>query len=69
MQKSSPHKSKTLRLIFDRNILVYAIIMILHVIASALVSNLEWKAFFGNLLFYLPSDVLLILVYKGIVKD
>lgn len=65
----SPEKYKLFYIVLDHNILIYLIIIGIHVVASGLVSKLEWMSFFGNFLFYLPNDILLILVHKGIVKN
>lgn len=56
-------------MIFDHNILIYHVVIGIHIVASVLISKKELLTFIGNLLFYLPSDILIILLYKGIIKD
>lgn len=53
----------------DHNILMYLVIIALHIVASILVSDDDIKNIFGNILFYVPSDILIILVYKGIINE
>jgi len=56
-------------LILEKSILVYILIIIFHIVAAILVSGQDIKNIIGNLFFYLPGDVLLILIYTGIIKD
>lgn len=69
LENTPPEKYKLFSLVLDHNILTYFIIICVHIVASVLVSDFCIKDFMGNLLFYLPSDILIILVYKGIVRE
>lgn len=69
LRSKIPERNKLFHLFFDRNILIYLVIIGIHIFASVLVSEMVLINFIGNLLFYLPSDILIILVYKGVVKD
>lgn len=64
-----PERDKLFHVIFDHNILIYLVVIGIHIVASVLISKKELLTFIGNLLFYLPSDILIILLYKGIIKD
>lgn len=68
MEESPVEKYKIFSLSFDRNILFYLSIIALHIAASILISD-DIKNVFGNILFYIPSDILLVLVYKGIISE
>lgn len=69
MDSKPPETYKFSKLSLDYNILIYFSIIALHIIASILVSNKNIINTIGNMLFYIPSDILIILVYKGIIKD
>lgn len=68
MEESPVEKYKIFSLSFDHNILFYLSIIALHIVASILLSD-DFKYFLGNILFYIPSDILLVLVYKGIISE
>lgn len=68
MEKNQPEKYRIFSLGLDHNILIYLSIIVLHIVASMLISN-DIKDFLGNILFYIPSDILVILVYKGIIRE
>lgn len=69
MEQKPCEKYRLLSLSLDSNILFYLSIIGIHFIAAALVSGKNACNAIGNLLFYLPSDLLLIFVYKGIIKE
>lgn len=68
MENNPPEKYRIFSLGLERNILIYMSILILHVVASILIDG-GIKNIIGNILFYIPSDVLVILVYKGIINE
>lgn len=68
MKENPPEKYRIFTWILDRNIIIYCSIIVLHVAASILVSD-DFKSILGNILFNIPSDILVILVYKGIIND
>lgn len=68
MEKNLPEKYRFFSLGLDHNILIYLSIIAFHISASILISD-NIKNIIGNILFYIPSDILVILVYKGIINE
>lgn len=57
----------------DKNVLIYLSIFPLHILGCALLAmteeGLSAKLFVGNLLLYIPADIIAILLYNGVMKD
>lgn len=66
MKKNPPEKYKIFSLGLDHNILIYMIIIVFHLSAIVLIGG-KLNIIIGNILFYIPSDILAILIYKGIL--
>lgn len=69
METKPPEKYVKFTLRLDRSILVYLAVMALHFMASILIGGGNIVNSFANMLFYIPSDILLILVYKGFIRE
>ncbi len=63
--------SKLLNLLKDKNIITYCVIILLHLIACFLpdeINNFSLEKI-KNVLFYIPGDILVILIYKGFIQE
>lgn len=69
MEAKTPEKNRVFALSADHNILIYLSVIALHIMASILISDGKTKDFIANILFYIPNDILLILVYKGFIRE
>ena len=73
--KNTPtEKYHYINFIHDKNIIIYALFLPIHTFACFLItkgtcSTFNAFTFFGNLLLYIPTDILAILVYKGFLKN
>lgn len=68
-----PEKYIIFKWIRDKNVLIYLSIFPLHILGCALLAitkeGLSAKLFVGNLLLYIPADIIAILLYNGVMKD
>ena len=69
MESKTPEKYRVFTLSLDHNILIYLSVIALHIMASILISDGNVRNTIANILFYIPSDILLILVYKGFIRE
>ncbi len=73
--KNKPcEKYHYINIVHDKNIIIYALFLPIHTFACFLItkgscSTFNAYIFFGNLLLYIPTDILAILIYKGILKN
>lgn len=73
--KNTPiEKYQYIHSVLDRNIIIYVLVLLLHLFACFLITQGSCSAFnvftfFGNLLLCIPTDILAILLYKGILKN
>lgn len=59
--------------IHDKNILTYLLVLVVHIFGCFLLACSEekilWLTFWGNICLCIPMDIVVILLYCGIVKD
>lgn len=73
--KNTPtEKYNYINIVHDKNIIIYTLFLPIHTFACFLItkgscSTFNASVFFGNLLLYIPTDILAILIYKGVLKN
>lgn len=72
-RNEQPEKHIIFKWIRDKNVLIYLSIFPLHILGCALLAitdeRLCIRAFVGNLCLYIPTDIIAILLYNGVIKD
>ena len=74
LQNQTPQKYRFIHLTLDKNILIYLLFFPVHILGCFLLTKdsdntFKTNVFIGNLLLYIPSDILILLIYIGVVKN
>ena len=81
-KKEKTTESFKFKIVFEKEILIYVAVFILHIVADfflsienkqfdvkTLTDNFNWNSFIGNFLLTVPTDIVAIGVYRGFIKD
>ncbi|MFQ6803570.1 MAG: hypothetical protein ACLRT5_00715 [Lachnospiraceae bacterium] len=67
--KSQPVDTKiTFSILVDKNIFFYFVLILVHLFGCLLISD-NVKETFGNILICIPGDLVMIFIYKGIIRE
>lgn len=69
MENKAKEEYKFFSLSLDHNILFYLSVIAMHIVASILTCDKNLENAMGNILFYIPNDILIILIYKGVIIE